>query len=89
MTVSALDSPVLSSLLGDVEVAGYFSVEADIRAMLDFDVCHIDWPAYLQDIHIPGLRRHVLRDLLFDGAALVIPLLFGVEYGPHPNGFYM
>jgi nucleoside-diphosphate-sugar epimerase len=32
------------------------------RAGLDFDVRHIDWPAYLQDIHIPGLRRHVLRE---------------------------
>jgi 3-carboxy-cis,cis-muconate cycloisomerase len=37
MTVSALDSPILSPLLGDAEVAGYFSVEADIRAMLDFE----------------------------------------------------
>jgi 3-carboxy-cis,cis-muconate cycloisomerase len=37
MTVSALDSPILSALLGDEEVAGYFSVEADIRAMLAFE----------------------------------------------------
>lgn len=37
MTISAFDSPILSALLGDEEVAGYFSVEADIRAMLDFE----------------------------------------------------
>jgi hypothetical protein len=32
------------------------------RASLDFDVRRIDWRAYLQEIHIPGLRRHVLRE---------------------------
>src|SRR5713226_6660802 len=37
MTVSAFDSPILSPLLGDAEVAAHFSVEADIRAMLAFE----------------------------------------------------
>src|SRR5579863_7405609 len=37
MTISTFDSPILSALLGDDEVAGYFSTEADIRAMLDFE----------------------------------------------------
>jgi 3-carboxy-cis,cis-muconate cycloisomerase len=37
MTVSAFDSPILSALLGDEEAASYFSVEADIRAMLAFE----------------------------------------------------
>jgi 3-carboxy-cis,cis-muconate cycloisomerase len=37
MTISPLDSPILSALLGDDEVAGYFSVEADIIAMLAFE----------------------------------------------------
>ena len=37
MTVSALDSPILSALLGDGEAAGFFSVEADIKAMLAFE----------------------------------------------------
>jgi nucleoside-diphosphate-sugar epimerase len=32
------------------------------RATLDFDVRHIDWHTYIQDVHIPGLRRHVLRE---------------------------
>jgi 3-carboxy-cis,cis-muconate cycloisomerase len=37
MTVSAFDNPILSALLGDEEAASYFSVEADIRAMLAFE----------------------------------------------------
>lgn len=37
MTISPLDSPILSALLGDDEVASYFAVEADIGAMLDFE----------------------------------------------------
>jgi thioester reductase-like protein len=32
------------------------------RALLDFDVRHIDWRSYIQDVHIPGLQRHVLRE---------------------------
>ncbi len=32
------------------------------RAMLDFDVRTIDWRSYIQDVHIPGLKRHVLRE---------------------------
>jgi fatty acyl-CoA reductase len=31
------------------------------RSALDFDVRRIDWRSYIQDVHIPGLRRHVLR----------------------------
>src|SRR5579863_4521262 len=37
MTISAFDHPFLSSVLSDDEVALAFSVEADIRAMLDFE----------------------------------------------------
>ena len=36
------------------------------RTALDFDVRRIDWRSYIQDVHIPGLRRHVLRE---DGRA--------------------
>jgi hypothetical protein len=32
------------------------------RALLDFDVRRIDWRGYIQDVHIPGLRRHVLKE---------------------------
>ncbi len=32
------------------------------RTLLDFDVRRIDWRSYIQDVHIPGLRRHVLKE---------------------------
>jgi hypothetical protein len=32
------------------------------RAALDFDVRRIDWRSYIQEVHLPGLRRHVLGD---------------------------
>jgi len=37
------------------------------RATLDFDVRRIDWKAYLQEVHIPGLRRHVLKETADSG----------------------
>ena len=37
MTTSPFDHPFLSGLLGDDEIARYFSAEADIRAMLSFE----------------------------------------------------
>ncbi|EJC85226.1 adenylosuccinate lyase [Rhizobium leguminosarum bv. trifolii WSM2297] len=37
MTTSPFDHPFLSGLLGDDEIAPYFSVEADLRAMLSFE----------------------------------------------------
>lgn len=36
-------------------------LDDDERAALDFDVRRIDWRRYLQEVHLPGLRRHVLR----------------------------
>ena len=37
MTISPFDHPFLSGLLGDDEIASYFSIEADIRAMASFE----------------------------------------------------
>ncbi|MBB3456202.1 3-carboxy-cis,cis-muconate cycloisomerase [Rhizobium sp. BK313] len=37
MSISPFDHPFLSGLLGDEEVSAYFSVDADIRAMLAFE----------------------------------------------------
>lgn len=37
MTVSPFDHPILGGLLGNEEIAGYFSAEADLRAMLAFE----------------------------------------------------
>jgi 3-carboxy-cis,cis-muconate cycloisomerase len=38
MSVSVFDHPWLSSLLGDEEIAHYFTVDAELRAMLEFEV---------------------------------------------------
>jgi thioester reductase-like protein len=32
------------------------------RTLLDFDVRRINWRSYIQEVHIPGLRRHVLKE---------------------------
>jgi fatty acyl-CoA reductase len=37
-------------------------IDESDRAALDFDVRRIDWRSYIQDVHLPGLRRHVLRE---------------------------
>lgn len=37
MTFSPFDHPIVGGLLGDEEIAGYFSAEAELRAMLDFE----------------------------------------------------
>jgi nucleoside-diphosphate-sugar epimerase len=39
------------------------------RTLLDFDVRRIDWRSYIQDVHIPGLRRHVLKEDAGSGVA--------------------
>jgi 3-carboxy-cis,cis-muconate cycloisomerase len=38
MSISVFDHPWLSALLGDEEVARYFGAEAELRAMLEFEV---------------------------------------------------
>jgi 3-carboxy-cis,cis-muconate cycloisomerase len=38
MSVSPFDHPILSPLLGDAEIAAFFSADAEIRAMLAFEV---------------------------------------------------
>ena len=40
----------------------YESLPPGERATFDMDVTAIDWPTYVADIHLPGLRRHVLRE---------------------------
>jgi hypothetical protein len=36
-------------------------MDAEDREIFNCDVSRIDWPTYVQDIHIPGLKRHVLK----------------------------
>ncbi len=38
------------------------SLPTDERDIFSLDVLRIDWPSYIEDIHLPGMRRHVLRD---------------------------
>ena len=40
------------------------------RVALDFDVRNIDWRFYLQEVHIPGMRRHVLGEDVSSRAAI-------------------
>ena len=36
-------------------------MDAEDREIFNCDVSRIDWRAYVKDIHIPGLQRHVLK----------------------------
>ncbi|MFC1526825.1 ribose-5-phosphate isomerase A [Candidatus Latescibacterota bacterium] len=47
----------------------YEQLPGDEQRIFNLDVSRIDWPRYLRDVHVPGLRRHVLRD---DGAEEVL-----------------
>ena len=38
----------------------YRSLSPDDQKAFDFDVEHIRWEEYIQEVHIPGLKRHVL-----------------------------
>ena len=38
MSVSVFDHPWLSALLGDEAIAPHFTIEAELRAMLEFEV---------------------------------------------------
>ena len=48
------DTTHTDRLLGELDGAD--------RARLNFDVRRIEWRSYIQDVHIPGLRRHVLKE---------------------------
>lgn len=37
------------------------ATSADDRAVLPFDVRGLDWRRYVQDVHLPGIERHLLR----------------------------
>ena len=54
------------------------------KTSLAFDVKDIDWRTYLQEVHLPGLRRHVLREEL--GPPARKPLARRAVVHPH-DGF--
>lgn len=39
----------------------YAGMDDEDREKFNCDVSRIDWPTYIQDIHVPGLKRHVLK----------------------------
>jgi nucleoside-diphosphate-sugar epimerase len=39
----------------------YKEMSVEDQKVFNFDVNRIDWPKYIQEIHIPGLKRHVLK----------------------------
>ncbi|MDA0711646.1 MAG: SDR family oxidoreductase, partial [bacterium] len=39
----------------------FAGMDAEDREKFSCDVSRIDWPTYIQDIHIPGLKRNVLK----------------------------
>ncbi len=39
----------------------FSNLSPEDREALRFDVSQIDWRTYVQDIHLPGLKRHVLK----------------------------
>jgi 3-carboxy-cis,cis-muconate cycloisomerase len=57
MTVSAFDHPLLGALLGDEEVAAYFSLEADLAAMLAFEAALAEAQAALGLVPVEAARR--------------------------------
>lgn len=40
----------------------YQELDPEDQKVFNFDVTRIDWREYIQDIHIPGLKRHVLKE---------------------------
>jgi nucleoside-diphosphate-sugar epimerase len=38
------------------------ALDPEDQKVFNFDVTRIDWREYIQDIHIPGLKRHVLKE---------------------------
>lgn len=46
------------------------SMPAVEQDRFSLDVTRIDWPRYIEDIHLPGMRRHVLRDEIVGEAVL-------------------
>ncbi len=38
------------------------ALDPEDRSLFGFDVSNIEWQAYVQEIHLPGLKRHVLKE---------------------------
>ncbi len=56
----------------------YQALNPEDQKVFNFDVTRINWPEYIQEIHIPGLKHHVLKE--GDGAVSVVA---AEADGPH------
>ena len=56
----------------------YLALNPEDQKVFNFDVTRINWPEYIQEIHIPGLKHHVLKE--GDGAVSVVA---AEADGPH------
>ena len=66
MSVSPFDSPLLSGLLGDDEIAGCFSAEAEIAEMLRFEIALAEAEG-AEGVIDPDAAEHVVEQLkVFD-----------------------
>ncbi len=45
----------------DNTTALFRSLSCEDQGMFGFDVKRINWPKYIQEVHIPGLKKHVLQ----------------------------
>jgi long-chain acyl-CoA synthetase len=45
----------------DATMALYQSLDADERRALRFDVTQLNWRHYIQNVHIPGIKRYILK----------------------------
>ena len=45
----------------DNTTALFRSLSCEDQGMFGFDVQRIKWPKYIQEVHIPGLKKHVLQ----------------------------
>ena len=58
----------------------YESLPVEEQRIFDMDVRQIDWAEYYPNIHLPGLRKHVLKEVVDDDPLLQdVPEEVGVE----------
>lgn len=56
-----LHAPLQHSFRADNTIGLASRVIPEEKEAFDFDVRHIDWVHYLKDVHVPGLRKFVLK----------------------------
>jgi 3-carboxy-cis,cis-muconate cycloisomerase len=80
MTISAFDHPLLGALLGDPDIAAFFTVEADLAAMLDFETALAATQASL------GLIPREAAEAIGEARARFVPDLDNLAAGVARDG---